>query len=328
MSAYAVTQKEWNDVMGAKPWKGDKLSREGDDYPATYISWNDCQKFVKILNAKEGHIRYYIPTEDEWEHACTAGTHIGFCGNEEEEALYLPYDDHDKRAKCNKKGQRKPNKWGLYDMHGNVWEWTATAIFRDRMIRAGLCDGKGGPDLRTSGIGLRIIMLESDKISDKKAMEIREMLTAVRDKYDLEILTKLFKKWWELRPKTESKEWTEKAIEIANEFDCDESYSFFRGLIEQSAGTSSKELDKVTEFILDLVNYHVYHFHHLIDLMVEYEKASGAKSLEKIREIQKFAHEYIRTYGDMLDPDGYEMLESIDYIRNHAESTTRSNSTS
>ena len=311
--------------MGAEPWKGDKLSREGDDYPATYISWNDCQKFVKILNAKEGHIRYYIPIEDEWEHACTAGTHIGFCGNEEEEALYLPYDDHDKRAKCNKKGQRKPNKWGLYDMHGNVWEWTATAIFRDRMIRAGLCDGKGGLNLRTSSIGVRLLMLGRDKMSDENEVDIKETLSAVRENYNLKILTKLFNKWWRLRSEKETEEWTKRAFEIVDEFDWDDAYSFFGSFIGQSAKDSSNEFDSVAEFIKDLVEHDPLHFHHLIHLVEEYAEIGGADSLVKIRGIQKFAHTC--TNDDLMALGFGEMLEEIDSIRSRAENQKIPNST-
>lgn len=101
-----------------------------DEYPVTCVSWNDVQTFIKWLNRKEGK-SYRLPTEAEWEYACRAGTEtpfsVGNClGNNANYDGRYPYAD------CPKGKYRKgtvpvasfsPNPWGLYDVHGNVWEW-------------------------------------------------------------------------------------------------------------------------------------------------------------------------------------------------------------
>lgn len=129
---YTVTQKEWEAVMGTTPWKGKIYAREGDDYPATYISWNDCQELLKRLNSLEGGNIYRLPTDVEWEHGCRAGSTTKYCFGDDAGQLgdYAWYAENafgvgEKYA--HQVGQKKPNTWGLYDMHGNVWEWTSSA---------------------------------------------------------------------------------------------------------------------------------------------------------------------------------------------------------
>ncbi len=131
MGKYTVTQKEWEAVMDTRPWKGKTFAREGADYPATYISWNDCQELVSRLNSKEGRKIYRLPTEEEWEHGCRAGSRTKYCFGDDAGQLgdYAWYAENafgvgEKYA--HKVGQKKPNQWGLYDMHGNIWEWTST----------------------------------------------------------------------------------------------------------------------------------------------------------------------------------------------------------
>jgi formylglycine-generating enzyme required for sulfatase activity len=128
---YTVTHKEWVAVLGTKPWKGKSNVKEGDDHPATYISWNDCQELVDKLNSRGGRKMYRLPTEEEWEYACLAGSTTKYCFGDDAAQLgdYAWYSENafDVGEKyAHEVGQKLPNDWGLYDMHGNIWEWTST----------------------------------------------------------------------------------------------------------------------------------------------------------------------------------------------------------
>ncbi len=116
---YPVTQKEWKAVMGTEPshFKGDSL-------PVECVSWHDCKEFIDKLNKKEGTNMYRLPTEAEWEYACRAGstTEYYFGGEESSLGDYAWYCENS-GMKSHPVGEKKPNAWGLYDMHGNVWEW-------------------------------------------------------------------------------------------------------------------------------------------------------------------------------------------------------------
>jgi formylglycine-generating enzyme required for sulfatase activity len=144
LGTYPVTQAEWNAVMG----DNNKPSHfKGDDLPVEQVSWDDVQEFIKKLNEKEGTDRYRLPSEAEWEYACRAGTTTRYSFGDDESKLgdyawyddnsgsrspkkgdYFGYDEDDWsenrwKGKTHSVGQKKPNPWGLYDMHGNVWEW-------------------------------------------------------------------------------------------------------------------------------------------------------------------------------------------------------------
>ena len=125
MGKFEVTQGQWKAVMGTKPWKGN--GREDDDYPATYVSWGDAVKFCKKLSAKEG-VKYRLPTEAEWEYACRGKSQLAYSFGDDKRDLeqYAWYDQNAERVGrkfAQKVGQRLSNKFGLYDMHGNVREW-------------------------------------------------------------------------------------------------------------------------------------------------------------------------------------------------------------
>ena len=116
MGKYEVTQEQWESLMGNNPseTKGAKL-------PVTNVSWGLCQAFITKLNAKtSGGFR--LPTESEWEYACRAGTSTAYSFGD----ATTPKDANYKDSKIGKPvavGSYKPNAFGLYDMHGNVWEW-------------------------------------------------------------------------------------------------------------------------------------------------------------------------------------------------------------
>ena len=115
MGKYEVTQEQWEVVMGENPsqTKGAKL-------PVTNISWNDCQNFVSKLNAKT-ESNYRLPTEAEWEFACRSGANSAYSIGDKITKDDANYENVKGGAKL--VGSYKPNAFGLYDMHGNVWEF-------------------------------------------------------------------------------------------------------------------------------------------------------------------------------------------------------------
>ncbi len=152
-----ITSKDFRPWAPGWPIKG--------NHPTGYVSWNDANAFCKWLSKKEGK-RYRLPTEAEWEYACRASTHTRYsCGNdpnnlihyantpdEDRAALYpnrevdvfdangkqtnktMPYPwtkGHDGYAWTSPVGSFRPNKFGLYDMHGNCWEWCSDWFAED-----------------------------------------------------------------------------------------------------------------------------------------------------------------------------------------------------
>jgi formylglycine-generating enzyme required for sulfatase activity len=131
MQTTEVTQGQWRSVTGSDI---SYFKNCGDDCPVEQVSWNDAQEFIRRLNKKEGGSRYRLPTEAEWEYAARAGTTTPFntgTGNclSTDQANYngsYPISGCSKgedRQTTVKTGSFSPNAWGLYDMHGNVFEW-------------------------------------------------------------------------------------------------------------------------------------------------------------------------------------------------------------
>jgi formylglycine-generating enzyme required for sulfatase activity len=125
MSKYEITQKQWRDVMGTNV-----SNFEGDNLPVEQVSWNDAQEFIKKLNENDNTNKYRLPSEAEWEYAAGAGnkTIYYFGDNESDLGDYAWYDMNSGRE-THEVGKKKPNKWGLYDMHGNVWEWVQDVYY-------------------------------------------------------------------------------------------------------------------------------------------------------------------------------------------------------
>jgi len=116
MGKHEVTQDQYEAVMGKN-----RSSTKGAKLPVTRVSWEDCQEFIKKLNAKTNG-GYRLPTESEWEYACRAGTTTAYSFGDKITPKDANYEDS-KIAKPVAVGSYKPNAFGLYDMHGNVWEW-------------------------------------------------------------------------------------------------------------------------------------------------------------------------------------------------------------
>ena len=122
LGQYEVTQDQWYAVMETTPWDG-AVNQVNPSYPATHTSWEAVQAFIDRLNAAAGERRYRLPSEAEWEYACRAGMPTRWSFGDDERRLehYAWYKDN--ASGVNEVGQKRPNFWGLYDMHGNVWEW-------------------------------------------------------------------------------------------------------------------------------------------------------------------------------------------------------------
>ena len=122
LGKYPITQEQWEVVMGNNPshFKGPKN-------PVEQVSWIDCQKFLKRLNEKAGGGKFSLTTEAQWEYACRAGSSTKYCfynrGDEEAVLGQYAWYHGNSGGRTHPVGEKRPNAWGLYDMHGNVWEW-------------------------------------------------------------------------------------------------------------------------------------------------------------------------------------------------------------
>ena len=153
LGKYEVTQRQWEAVMGSNPSEFRDSNR-----PVEMVSWEDVQEFIKKLNAKEGHTRYRLPTEAEWEYAARAGSTAAYAfGNDKDLLGNYAWYNGNSGGETHAVGQNQSNARGLYDMHGNVWEWVqdwsgdysgGTVVDpggpeegEDRMLRGGSWDG-------------------------------------------------------------------------------------------------------------------------------------------------------------------------------------------
>ncbi|MFH1137957.1 MAG: SUMF1/EgtB/PvdO family nonheme iron enzyme, partial [Pseudomonadota bacterium] len=181
MQTTEVTQGQWRSVLGNNPAA---FSSCGDDCPVESVSWEDAQAFIRSLNAKEGVGKYRLPTEAEWEYAARAGAGSAYCcGDSESNLGDFAWYNYNSGGETHPVGRKPPNAWGLYDVHGNVWEWcedrygdyasgdvvnprgSSSLSFRvgrgggwsssPRLCRAALRN-RGAPEFRNGDLGFRL----------------------------------------------------------------------------------------------------------------------------------------------------------------------------
>ncbi|MFZ4083771.1 MAG: formylglycine-generating enzyme family protein, partial [Pirellula sp.] len=181
--AYGWTGKEWK--QDAKiTWRNPGFTQTDQD-PVVCVSWNDAESYCQWLSELEGK-SYRLPTESEWEYACRAGSRTAYCFGDGEARLseYAWYYGNSGN-KTHPVGQKAPNAWGLYDMHGNVWEccsdWygdylggtltdpTGASTGSYRVFRGGCWDNGAAycrsacrlrfdPSIRRSALGFRLAL--------------------------------------------------------------------------------------------------------------------------------------------------------------------------
>jgi formylglycine-generating enzyme required for sulfatase activity len=197
----ACTQALWEAVMGENPSRF-----KGVDRPVENVSWNNCQDFIKRLNERLPGLNLALPSEAQWEYACRAGTTTPFSFGDNITPEQVNYNGNFPYAGGNKGLYREqtvpvaslpPNPWGLYEMHGNVWEWCKDhwhgnyqgapddgSVWRGRnawashILRGGswnfyarharaACRSEGHPDYRYVDVGFRCIRVRGEPSQER-----------------------------------------------------------------------------------------------------------------------------------------------------------------
>jgi formylglycine-generating enzyme required for sulfatase activity len=120
LGKFEVTQEQYQQVMGGNP-----SDFKGQNLPVENVSCGDAQEFCKKASERAGVV-VRLPTEAEWEYTCRAGTRTNYyTGDSDADLERAAWHHWNSDGKIHPVGQKSPNPWGLYDMHGNVWEWCA-----------------------------------------------------------------------------------------------------------------------------------------------------------------------------------------------------------
>ncbi len=177
MGVYEVTQEQYEKVMGTNPseFTGKKQN------PVEKVNWNDAVEFCRKLSElpeeeKAGHV-YRLPTGAEWEYACRAGTKTKYSfGHDASKLGDFAWYNKNSGDSTHPVGKKKPNPWGLYDMHGNVYEWTTDKILDMRADHGGSwlspahhCElnsrSRDWPTYRVNSLGFRVARGPSSQAS-------------------------------------------------------------------------------------------------------------------------------------------------------------------
>jgi formylglycine-generating enzyme required for sulfatase activity len=143
MGRFPVTVGQWRQFVRATGWESQSDTdwrapgfAQNDEHPVVGVSWMDAQQYLRWLSEMTGQL-YRLPSESEWEYACRAGTRTAFSFGDTISTEQANYDGNytyngSRRGTylqgTNKAGIFQPNPWGLFDMHGNVWEWTQDVV--------------------------------------------------------------------------------------------------------------------------------------------------------------------------------------------------------
>ena len=138
MGKYDVTQAQYQQLIGTNP-----SNFKGKDNPVETVSWDEAQAFCKKLSALS-HQAVCLPTEAEWEYSCRAGTTTTYySGDSEADLGRVAWYSENSTGMTHPVGQKEPNAFGLYDMHGNVWQWCQDWYAEDYYGKAPAEDPQG-----------------------------------------------------------------------------------------------------------------------------------------------------------------------------------------
>jgi formylglycine-generating enzyme required for sulfatase activity len=181
MARHPVTQGQWQSLMGDSP---SHFQKAGNDAPVESVNWDDAMRFCRRLTEHDAEWRYRLPTEAQWEYACRAGTTGPY--NARAAVIDLMWYEGNSGGTTHPVGEKRPNAWGIHDMHGNVWEWcadwygsypaeavtdpTGAQNGEYRVLRGGCWEDpaqgcrsaihlRGSPDGRDNGIGFRPVRM-------------------------------------------------------------------------------------------------------------------------------------------------------------------------